>query len=671
MSGTDAAPVPSRSPGRWAAFLILLGLYLTVRGYRSFEGDQAYRLPILIHQQDACRYDGDPFVRSFDRFNPHRGYFLLLGAAARPAGLAAALAALYVLTYGLTCRGLGRLARAVWGGGSAGAIGPVTVALVLIAQAGNIGTNHLFEPILLDRLIAFGLAWVGLGALVENPARGGATAAAAVGLAGLVHPSVGLQLALLLGSAWAAWAVLGVTNGVGRSRFVAVGLALAAAVLPGALLNLRDSRLLLEGLPAEQVRLLSAELQSPQHMLPHLWRLPQWLAWGCFPLLASLAVLTARPSDPEAASARKRLVVTVGVLLAGLAAAWFGIERLENLRLTLFQPFRMATIARGLCLVALAGHVLRLWRRGELLDRPRSALVVVGLAGDWSLVVVTLVETVACTFETFRDRWGGRFQVLTRIWPLPGLALLAAGVWFLSRYDTESGHVPILAAAVGSVALGRLAQGRRFSWSGRRLGFRVAAAWAVPVAALAANVLPEDAVGPRGRSVREALVRRCRFAEVPADDVERLALWCRANTPADARFIGPPGPKTLRLWSRRSLAFNRAGSPYAAAGLADWARRFADHVGLDGPPAALVAAYLHDRHGLERRYGDLGAACLADLAARQGAGYVVATLPRERVDGYLGSGLVPLHSAGKYTVFRVDLTDRTARRPGADRTPRR
>ena len=54
------------------------------------------------------------------------------------------------------------------------------------------------------------------------------------------------------------------------------------------------------------------------------------------------------------------------------------IERLGNLRLTLFQPFRMATVARGLCIVLVAGHVHRLWQLGGNTDRVRAALIAVG-----------------------------------------------------------------------------------------------------------------------------------------------------------------------------------------------------------------------------------------------------------------------------------------------------
>ena len=78
-----------RSVRRFLAYLVLLGLFLTFRGYRSREVDQAYRLPILLHQQDARLYADDPFVRAFDGSIPHRGYLALLDAVSRPLGLSA------------------------------------------------------------------------------------------------------------------------------------------------------------------------------------------------------------------------------------------------------------------------------------------------------------------------------------------------------------------------------------------------------------------------------------------------------------------------------------------------------------------------------------------------------------------------------------------------------
>ena len=65
---------------------------------------------------------------------------------------------------------------------------------------------------------------------------------------------------------------------------------MALAVVPGVALNLSRSDRLLDGLSPHLIRLLSAELQSPQHMLPHLWRMPQWLAWCCYPTLGVISL---------------------------------------------------------------------------------------------------------------------------------------------------------------------------------------------------------------------------------------------------------------------------------------------------------------------------------------------------------------------------------------------
>ena len=218
--------------------------------------------------------------------------------------------------------------------------------------------------------------------------------------------------------------------------------------------------------------------------------------------------------------------------------------------------------------------------------------------------------------------------------------MLALGLNFLGHHDTEYGHIPLLAAA--GVGLADRDCSGRWRRRGalrclaahleRRRGLRVrvlALAWVVPLASLLAAAVPLDHAASRHPLVR-GLINRCRFAAVPADDIERLALWCRDHTPATARFIGPPGPKTFRLWSRRSLAFNRAASPYHAAGLADWFARFQDHVDFHGSPAEFVRAYVGDRHGFEARYQAQSDAERAALALRQGATYVVAAAPERR-----------------------------------------
>jgi hypothetical protein len=640
------SPDETNSTARKAlAYLLLLGLFLTLRGYRSREGDQAYRLPILIHSQDAGLYVHDPFVRAFDQFNPHRGYLALVGSTGDLVGLSAALACLFATTFLITCYGFDRLARTV-SLGQGPFIDLVAVGLLLLSQAGNIGTNHLFEPLLLDRLIAFALGWVALAMAVEGSRAGSIGAVLSIGLAAFIHPSVGLQLALLLGVSRTIWLVLGLGRDMGYLGTFSWLLALGLAVLPGLGLNLQASARLLEGVDPDTVRLLGAELQSPQHMLPHLWGMPRWLAWGCYPMLAILALAAHRdPSEP-----RKRLAVLLGVNLLALLVAWLSIEVLGNVRIILFQPFRLATVARGVCLVFIAGHVLKLWTRGDRLGRIRATLLAVGLTGDWRLVVVTTFELAMSLADmvpalTARSwmRWASRASA----W-----AILALGLVFLGRHDTESGHRALIVAALGTFIVGGRVASLSFPGPPLRQALRFAAAWALPLAALAANLAPGSS-SLDGRSARGWLVRHCRFAEIPLDDIERLALWCRDHTPTDSRFIGPPGQKTFRLWSLRNLAFNRAGSPYEAAGLVDWARRFQEHVALDGTFTDLVRSYQGGRHALEARYDALSASRKAELATRQGASYVVALAPRGSGNENVGH-LTLLHVEGRYGVYEVD-----------------
>ena len=206
---------------------------------------------------------------------------------------------------------------------------------------------------------------------------------AAVGVGDPGSSVGGLQLALVLAASWMVWCLLGRWTEVEHSGRHSWGLlGLAVAVIPGLAVNLAPGPGLCSGdMPADVFWLLSVELQSPQHMLPHLWRMPQWLAWGCYLALAALAI---------AANAVRRSRVPIRLqpsmtdlpdnLAAGSApaggfargdpgwpgVAWYAIEVRHEVRVTVFQPFRMATVARGIALVV-AGGTARdaLWRTGD------------------------------------------------------------------------------------------------------------------------------------------------------------------------------------------------------------------------------------------------------------------------------------------------------------------
>ncbi len=615
---------------RTLAVFLALGLYLTVKGYHSRDGDQAYRLPLLLHRQDPSLFAADPFVKALDAFNPHGGYLALLDVSSRPFGLSVALFVLFAATFAVTCLAIERMARAVWPERGAG-VGVIAVLMLLSAKAGNIGTNHLFEAMLLDRLVALALGWTAFASMIANPQRGKWTAAAAIGAAALVHPSLGLQLGMLAGSGWAAWAVAR-RSGVSFRTAIAAMALLGLALFPTIVMMSGKGSRLFEGLSEGDFLRISALIQGPQHMLPHLWRMPQWLAWACYPALAVLSLRSKGKNVFE--GPRGRLTILLMLSLVGLGLAWVAIEGLNNRFATTFQPFRMATVARGLCLVLVAGRVQSLWNRGDATGQLRALLILVGLTGDWAMVVVTLVEFSAEAASHFGRRFEGTAAMVS----------LMAGLAFLARNDTESGHVRLLAVGAISFAIYGLRQfPREWIWNRRRIIAATAIAWFLPLVAMTAPILGS-------RRTADRFLANWRFGEYPADDVERLALWCRENTPAHARYVTPPGPKTFRLWSRREVAFNRAASPYHAAGLADWLGRFQDHVGFHGSVDDFANAYLRDRLGLERRYQEMSDADRADLARRQGAGYVIAAPPTSSQGR---SPLTLLHVEGRYAVYQV------------------
>jgi len=611
---------------------VALGLYLTLRGYHSRDGDQAYRLPLLLARQAPSLYKFDPFVRAFDVFNPHRGYLSILDLTSRVVGLSAALAILFAATFALTCLAIDTITRAAWPE-SGGRVGVWAVALVLIAKAGNLGTNHLFEAMLLDRLMALALGWGAMAAVVGDPAGGRKWAAFLVGLAAIVHPSLGIQIGLILAGGQVVWAIWG---GVDRKSAIIGAIAMLAALAPGWALVAGQSGRLMEGLPEEEFLTLAASIQSPQHMLPHLWRMPQWLAGGAYLVLAGLAI----GSGPRSAG-RDRLAVNLGVCLAFLLVGWVAVEVVHSAKATLFQPFRMATLARGICLVLAADRVRGLWARGDAIGRVRALMIAVGVSSDWLMVAAVAIELSATL--------GGRFGRLGEV----GFVTIA-WVWgavFLSRHDTEFGHWMLFLAAGTSVVVGWVhRRGRR----NPPYGLIASLAWIVPVVALIAPSVSHGRIAAR-------LAEHCRFGEWAGDDIERLAAWSRTNTPGDARFITPPGPKTFRLWSRREVAFNRSASPYHAAGIADWAERFRDHVDFHGTNAEFAAMYLKDRQALEAGFDRMGEAHLAELACREGAAFVLAS-SRLAANPVL-ERLEPLRIVGRYAIYRVKAESERAHGP--------
>ena len=83
-----------------------------------------------------------------------------------------------------------------------------------MARAGNIGTNHLFEAMVLDRLMALSLGWLALAAVVE-PARAGVVASGNRSCSGRGRPSLAGVAACSYGN--------GIVDGLGPARWPGLG----------------------------------------------------------------------------------------------------------------------------------------------------------------------------------------------------------------------------------------------------------------------------------------------------------------------------------------------------------------------------------------------------------------------------------------------------------------
>ena len=372
--------------------------------------------------------------------------------------------------------------------------------------------------------------------------------------------------------------------------------ALVVAVLPGLAVNVAPGSSLQGNMPADVFWLLSVELQGPQHMLPHLWRMPQWLAWGCY--LAAGRARAYRPATSRGAADAPAARPPIGfarALAGGPAApgrgagghpdrtraAWCAIEGFHLVRVTVFQPFRMATLARGIALVFVAGRLVALWRRGDWLGTPAAVLIAVAFTGDWLLVVVSLAELAVSAAEAIRARlpWcaGWRFvEPLVLLDDARSRAELSGaprhGVWThtasgrarVGGWCSRSGrryfrtqrpsplapHGRAAASAGEGVLRSRHSALRpaRAPLSQGTESLRLPPRWPWPGSsrwrALLAAAVPLDHAASRHPLVR-GLINRCRFAAVPADDIERLGLWCREHTPADGPLHRTARPQDI------------------------------------------------------------------------------------------------------------------------------
>lgn len=628
---------------RWVPALVLMGLFLAFEGYSAGRGDQSNVLAHYLAQHDAAAYARDWHVQAYRAVSPHRPWFAFLGLLDRAVGLEGALLLAWAGSFLLLCLAGTVLSQALFPRAPPWAHW-LAVLLLLAVPPGNLASNWLMEPELKPRLPAYGLALLALALLLRAPLspRRAAAAGALMALVTQVHVGIGL----LAGGALAAAMALWWQGGAVRPRAALAFLAVDAVGLLLRLPYLLGTRPRL-GVAGAEVDLISVYLQmrAPHHFAPGTWPLEDWVGFGACVGLGALALPLL---DRER---RRQVLILAAVLGTLLLAALFFAVVVPVYSVMLLQIWRLATLARALALVLGAGLIARLLR-----SRPGRGLFLLGaLATPWGLAWGVLAAAAGRRRRRVFLSVAG--AALVALWLASGAMAPLVPVFGVGLALSSRRPLPVLAAAAAcafAAATSRTASvlplaGLALGLAGSRRPFLPLALAACGAAAatswwagllLLACLLPWPAlrVGPALLAVllvaawwgpaqwagdRQGL-DRWSFRMVPLSDTERLAHWCRENTPTDAVFLTPPDLAGFRFWARRAVVVDYATPPISGPELLEWARRLGDVLGHPGPPSRLVDL-MAGNPGALALHGDLPAEALAALGRRYGADYVVST----------------------------------------------
>jgi hypothetical protein len=130
----------------------------------------------------------------------------------------------------------------------------------------------------------------------------------------------------------------------------------------------------------------------------------------------------------------------------------------------------------------------------------------------------------------------------------------------------------------------------------------------------------------------------------PGGQLGKLHRWVREQSPADARFLVPPGFIDFRLHARRAIFVDWKCTPMRGDELVEWRRRMLAAMGTTRFPAVGYAL----RHGSTRAYERQPLERLAALARREGLTHVIARPAAP------APGLTPLERVGRFQVYRLD-----------------
>ncbi len=548
------------------ALLVAFSAFLVVLGYRFGVNDQNEYLPQLYRVLDPRYLLHDWFTLETVGLNPRTAFIAVAGGATWLIGDAPAHLVLYAVCFGVLGLGVIRLGARLFGSRAAGVLG---LAFVLFGSRATLGEQDVLGNYLQQSMLAAtGLVW----ALAMAFERRWRVAWLLVGITTAIHLTTGIIGAVLLG-------VLTATQlrQIRPKRLLKCAAAflvpVLAAVVP-VLVSLQSQSGGVSG--AEFIDILG-RIRAPWHYIPSSFPLADYVRVGLV-LVAAAAALQLQPPSPHR-RALYAVAATIGVLCL---VAYVFVELVPVASVMSLSLMRATVFLRLLAMLALGGTACAGLRRREAAPVLAAAAIALGVVirADLVVTLVAILWLVAHARPRLSAGATGVSAVVVGAALVVAVATILRPSWgqaVAATFGSSYVHVGV-GSILAAVALGLyvlwLHGGVRWQVRLRRAG---PALWLVPVAVVLLAVF-DAPLAERFPGIHDLTVARLQPGIVYEGELDRLAAWCRANTPEEAVFIIPPGSREhamqdFRVKARRAIVVDFKAIAFTRAGLREWRER--------------------------------------------------------------------------------------------------
>lgn len=514
-------------------------------------GNQVEQLSLIARLQDPAFAAGDFYVDAGTEFGPRYYYSHFLAWLAGFLPLPFVIHALSVLSNfalaGVSFQAVQRLL-----GGSVLA-GLLAATFVVVNHGFSLGlAGYLrfdsFQPANLAIPLAL---WGMYFHLTERPYA----AVPLFALSAMMHPLIGVEIALIAYAAAAVQTVLLPAEEEGRLRPIArmFGAGLLLSALIGVLYLRPMAALDGDRLGGEEFFAILAVFRAPHHYLGL-----EFPSWSVKPFLAfaaatvALLIVALIPADREKGAVGLAAAVAV-VLLLGLASLWF-VDMAHSRIWTTAQVFRLLMVVKWVGFLLLARVLADVLNDAPLPGTILAICAIVGTADAQPRVMVAALVVLAI-LALLAKRQGQVWSTL-RIVILAGMA--AFTILMTKRHGVETQWVR------GLVALLLLA-----------VLFHIPARSAARLAAVAALVLilvPLSLYRAQGMFGWAPLQAHFTLDDLTGDDAD-AARAARRLSPEGTLWIVPARLEIFRTLSERASVVDFTSIPFQDAKMAEWRDR--------------------------------------------------------------------------------------------------